>query len=130
MIRRRRTKRFSRPSRWRGSMSTETASGASTRALPGDDLIGLEHRLQQVLPRELLGYAAHDDAGRQAGHGRAVERDDRHRVAGGELTGHGRRREIAGLALEKMKGLAHQKTRKRRPARTRSAISWRVTRTT
>src|SRR5687767_2826074 len=130
-MRRRRTRRSWKRSRWRGSMSTEIASAGAGRRSPGDHLIRLEHRLQQRVPGQVLGDPPDDGAGGKARYRRAVESDHRDRVAGGELTGDGGGRQTARIiTFDEVQRLGHQKTRKRRAARTRSVIASRVTGTT
>src|SRR5881296_4716463 len=106
-------------------MSTGTA-----RPLPGHDLIGLEHGLQEPLVRPLIGDAVHGGAGGQRRGGRPGQERDGDGVAGGELAFDGGPRERGVAALEDVERARHQNAMKRRAARTRSAICSRVTRTT
>src|SRR5438552_12412885 len=97
--------------------------------LPGDDLIGLEDGLEELLPRELVGHAPRADAGGR-GDGAAGQQDEGDGVAGRLLLGDDLERQRGVGALEQMEHAGHQKTMKRRPRRMSAAISARATRTT
>src|SRR5688572_28928368 len=111
-------------------MSTGTANASPAVALPGDDLIGLEHRLEERVIGQLVGHAPEGDAGGEGWHHGAVQRHDGDGIAGGKLTSHGGDRQARVIALEEVQGRRHQNIRKRRPRLTRLVISSRETRTT
>src|SRR5688572_13122177 len=109
----------------------QRAAGMAGRpVLPGDDLIGFEDRLEELVVRELVRDAAERGAGGQRRYGGAVERDDRHGVTLGELARDGGERQLDVAVLQEVEGPRHQKTRERRARRTSSVISSRPTRTT
>src|SRR5882762_4120347 len=105
-------------------------STAIADRLPGHDLIGLEHGLQEPLVRPLAGDPVHGDAGGQDRRGGAGQERDADGVAGGELALDGGPRERGVACLEHVERARHQKAMNRRDARTRSAICSRVTGTT
>src|SRR5437867_5543757 len=115
-----RTSRRSRKFRWRGWMSSGTASGSQ---LPGDDLVRREDLLEQRVPRKLFGYALNPDRCGQHRQRGSVQERNPDPVAGPDRALDGGAGEPGIAALEEMENRGHQKTMKLRARRIRSAIS-------
>src|SRR4029450_4482654 len=104
--------------------ATTVGRGAKppSQGLPGDYLISGEDAIEQGVVREIArDLQDRDTTGRRDG-GRAWQADQRHVVAGAALLVEDARQQLDVVALEQVEDAGHEKTRKRRPCRTRLAI--------
>src|SRR5512145_2641295 len=100
---------------------------APSEWLPGDDLVGLEDRLEQGLVGELVGHPIDLDAFGEVGNGGGVQHRDLHPIAGRDLPDDDDLGQVGIGALEQVQDRGHQKIMKRRACCTSSAIRSRLT---
>src|SRR3989442_2196059 len=107
--------------------SASAGTPRSPGLLPGDDLVGGEDLLEELLVGDVVGDAVNTDARGQRRSGGAVEERHGDLVAGLDLAGDGRQRHRRVVSLEQVQdGGGHQKTMERRACPTSSRVWSRV----